>query len=430
MKYRIQTLGCKVNQFETQALETMLQARGVTPAGESESADVVIVNTCAVTAESGRKSRQAIRRIEGENPGAVVAVCGCYAQISPDDVAALGVAVVHGSGDKAKFADDILAALSDKKTETVEYTDDPFARRVMEELPGGAVDGRTRAMLKIEDGCVNFCTYCVIPYARGRVRSLPPERCAAQARELAAEGFRELVVTGIEIASYGKDLTPPCTLADAIEAIAAASGDMRIRLGSLEPTVVTPDFCQRLAATGKVCDHFHLSLQSGCDRTLKNMNRKYDSARFYESVTLLREAFPDCGLTCDLIVGFPGETEEDHRASLDFIRKCGFSAVHVFPYSKRPGTKAAELPGHLPNAVKAARAAEAQTVADATETEYLQSCVGKTLSVLFEREEDELSIGHAANYTQVCVHKGHLRKLVENVKISGIIDKMLVGKIV
>ena len=220
MKYKIQTLGCKVNQFETQALETMLKARGVVPAGESESADVVIVNTCAVTAESGRKSRQAIRRIEGENPGAVVAVCGCYAQISPDDVAALGVAVVHGSGDKAKFADDILAALCEKKT--VEYTDDPFSRRVMEELPGGAVDGRTRAMLKIEDGCVNFCTYCVIPYARGRVRSLPPERCSAQAGELSAEGFRELVVTGIEIASYGKDLEPTCTLADAIEAIAGA----------------------------------------------------------------------------------------------------------------------------------------------------------------------------------------------------------------
>ena len=428
MKYKIQTLGCKVNQFETQALETMLKARGVVPAGESESADVVIVNTCAVTAESGRKSRQAIRRIEGENPGAVVAVCGCYAQISPDDVAALGVAVVHGSGDKAKFADDILAALCEKKT--VEYTDDPFSRRVMEELPGGAVDGRTRAMLKIEDGCVNFCTYCVIPYARGRVRSLPPERCSAQAGELAAEGFRELVVTGIEIASYGKDLEPTCTLADAIEAIAGASGEMRIRLGSLEPTVVTEDFCQRLKATGKVCDHFHLSLQSGCDRTLKNMNRKYDTARFYESVRLLREAFPDCGLTCDLIVGFPGETEEDHRASIDFIRKCGFSAVHVFPYSKRPGTKAADMPGHLPNAVNAARASDAQTVADEAETEYLRACVGKTLPVLFEREEDELSIGHASNYTQVCVHKGHLRKLVENVKITGIIDKMLVGKIV
>ena len=167
----------------------LVRSGGVVPAGESESADVVIVNTCAVTAESGRKSRQAIRRIEGENPGAVVAVCGCYAQISPDDVAALGVAVVHGSGDKTKFADDILAALCEKKT--VEYTDDPFSRRVMEELPGGAVDGRTRAMLKIEDGCVNFCTYCVIPYARGRVRSLPPERCSAQAGELSAEGFRE-----------------------------------------------------------------------------------------------------------------------------------------------------------------------------------------------------------------------------------------------
>ena len=416
------TLGCRLNAYETEAMRELSAAAGLDNA--------VIVNTCAVTAESGRKSRQAIRRIEGENPGAVVAVCGCYAQISPDDVAALGVAVVHGSGDKAKFADDILAALSDKKTETVAYTDDPFARRVMEELPGGAVDGRTRAMLKIEDGCVNFCTYCVIPYARGRVRSLPPERCAAQAAELAQQGFRELVVTGIEIASYGRDLAPQCALADAVEAIAAASGEMRIRLGSLEPTVVTPEFCRRLRATGKVCDHFHLSLQSGCDRTLKAMNRKYDTARFYESVCALREAFPDCGLTADLIVGFPGETEEDHRASLDFIRRCGFSAVHVFPYSKRPGTRAAEMPGHLPNAAKAQRANEAQTVADETETAYLASCVGKTLSVLFEREEEDLSIGHAANYTQVCVHKGHLRKLVENVKITGIIDKMLVGKIV
>lgn len=428
MNYKIQTLGCKVNQFETQALETMLRQRGLSPADEHEPADVVIVNTCAVTAESGRKSRQAIRHIAGENPGAVVAVCGCYAQISPDEVAALGASVVHGSGDKARFADDILAALREKGHYA--YTDDPFARRVMEELPGGAVDGRTRAMLKIEDGCVNFCTYCVIPYARGRVRSLPPARCAAQAAALAGQGFHELVVTGIEIASYGRDLTPPSTLPDAIETIAAASGEMRIRLGSLEPTVVTPEFCRRLRDAGKVCDHFHLSLQSGCDRALKAMNRKYDTARFYAAVCALREAFPGCGLTADLIVGFPGETEEDHRATLDFLRRCAFSAVHVFPYSRRPGTKAAEMPGQLPNAVKARRASEAQTVANETETDYLESCIGRTLSVLFEREEDDVSVGHASNYVQVCVHKGHLRKLVENVKITGRIDKMLVGKIV
>lgn len=428
MKYKIQTLGCKVNQFETQALETMLQTRGLTPAGKDEPADVVIVNTCAVTAESGRKSRQAIRRLEGENPGALVAVCGCYSQIAADDVAALGVSVVHGSGDKGRFADDIAAALRERKT--IEYTDDPFARRVMEELPGGAVDGRTRAMLKIEDGCVNFCTYCVIPYTRGRVRSLPPERCAAQARALAEQGFRELVVTGIEIASYGKDLEPQYSLVDAVEAIAAASGEMRIHLGSLEPTVVTEDFCRRLKATGKVCDHFHLSLQSGCDETLNAMNRKYDTARFYESVCLLREAFPGCGITADVIAGFPGETEENHRNTLAFLKKCGFSAIHVFPYSKRPGTKAADMPGHLPNAVKARRAAEVQAVADEMEEAYLSSCVGRTLSVLFEREDGDMSIGHADNYTQVCVHKGHLRKLVENVKITGIIDKMLVGKIV
>jgi len=428
MKYKIQTLGCKVNQFETQALETMLQTRGLTPAGEGETVDVVVVNTCAVTAESGRKSRQAVRHLENENPGALVAVCGCYAQIAADDVATLGVSVVHGSGDKERFADDILAALREKKT--IEFTDDPFDRRVMEELPGGAVDGRTRAMLKIEDGCVNFCSYCVIPYARGRVRSLPPVRCAAQTEKLAGKGFRELVVTGIEIASYGRDLEPTCTLADAVEAIARASGDMRVRLGSLEPTVVTEDFCERLKATGKVCDHFHLSLQSGCDETLKAMNRKYDTARFYESVCLLREHFPDCGITADVIAGFPGETEENHSSTLAFLKKCGFSAIHVFPYSKRPGTKAAEMPDHLPNAVKVRRAAEVQAVADETEEAYLQSCVGKTLSVLFEREDGEMSIGHADNYTTVCVHKGHLRKLVENVKITGIINKMLVGKIV
>lgn len=428
MKYKIATLGCKVNQFETQALETMLNSRGFELALNDEKSDLVIVNTCAVTAESGRKSRQTIRKLKGENPEAIVAVCGCFSQLSPDEVAELGADVVHGSGDKERFAEDIEKALLEKQK--IEWADDPFARKIMEELPSGAVDGRTRAMLKIQDGCTNFCTYCIIPYTRGRVRSLPPERCAAQTEELTSRGFRELVITGIEIASYGRDLEPKCSLADAIEACAEKAGDMRLRLGSLEPTVITEDFVIRLKATGKVCDHFHLSLQSGSDEILRNMNRKYDTARFFEAVQLLREYFPNCGMTADLIVGFPGETDENHAQTLAFIRKCGFSAMHVFPYSKRPGTKASEMEGQLSNAVKAKRASEAQKTALEMENEYLKACIGRKMSVLFETEKDGVSIGHAANYAQVCVNNGHLRKIVENVEITGVLDKMLVGKLV
>ncbi|MGI5984677.1 MAG: radical SAM protein, partial [Oscillospiraceae bacterium] len=212
--------------------------------------------------------------------------------------------------------------------------------------------------------------------------------------------------------------------------IAEKAGEMRIRLGSLEPTVVTEDFCARLKKTGKLCDHFHLSLQSGCDETLRMMNRKYDTAKFFESVQLLRRYFPDCGLTADLIVGFPGETEEQHRETLEFIRKCGFSSMHIFPYSKRPGTKAAEMGGQLSNAVKAKRAAQAQDAASEMENAFLKSCIGKNLQVLFETEHEGMSVGHAANYAQVCVNNGHLHNLVENVKITGILDKMLVGKLV
>lgn len=425
MKYKAVTLGCKVNQFETQALESMLRERGMEPAGENETADVVIINTCAVTAESGRKSRQAIRHIIAENSGAVAAVCGCYSQLSPEDVEALGVAVVHGSGDKEKFANDIISAVQEKKKS--EFIDDPFFRRGFEELHPGAVEGRTRAMLKIQDGCVNFCSYCIIPYTRGRLRSLPPERCAAQTAELARDGYREMVVTGIEVASYGRDLEPKKTLADAIEAIAGQAGDMRIRLGSLEPTVITEDFCQRLAATGKLCNHFHLSLQSGSDSVLWRMNRKYDTARFYEATELLRRYFPNCGLTADLITGFPGETEEEHRETLEFIKKCRFSSMHIFPYSIRPGTKAAQMTPQLTAAVKSARAAEAQKVADRMEQEFLLSCVGMTLPVLFETEHGGMSVGHAPNYAQVCIQEGQLHGLVKYVQITGVSGEMLVG---
>jgi len=428
MKYKITTLGCKVNQFETQALEKLLAEKGLVPASEEERADLVIVNTCAVTAESGRKSRQALRRMMGENPGAVSAVCGCFSQLSPEQVKELGADVVHGSGEKKLFCEDILRALNEKQS--IVYTDDPFKRREFEELEGGAVDGRTRATLKIQDGCVNFCTYCIIPYTRGRLRSLPPERCAALTHSLAEQGFKELVLTGIEIASYGRDLEENIGLIDAVESVCAASGDMRVRLGSLEPTVITEDFCRRLSETGKVCGHFHLSLQSGCDAILAAMNRKYDTARFYEATELLRKYFPDCGLTADLIVGFPGETEQQHQATLDFIRKCRFTSMHIFPYSRRPGTKAASMDGQLTKEVKAKRAAQAQEAANEMEHDYLLSRIGKTERVIFESEHDGLSIGHAPNYTHVGVRQKQLRGFVENVKITGLEGKMLVGCVI
>jgi len=428
MKYAIATLGCKVNQYETQAMETLLQARGHTPTAAGD-ADAVIVNTCAVTAESGRKSRQAIRRLQGANPGAVTAVCGCFSQVEPADVRALGADVVFGSGDRALFVEAIERAVAQRGV-IAENLDDPFKRRTFEKLPAGALDGRARAYLKIQDGCDNFCTYCVIPYARGRVRSLPAAEAADQARELAGQGFAELVITGIEIASYGKDFHDGTTLADAVEAIAAAAPGLRLRLGSLEPTAVTEDFCRRLAATGKLCRHFHLSLQSGSDGVLRRMNRKYDTAGFLHAAELLRESFPGCALTADLITGFPGETEAEHRETLDFLRRCAFASMHVFPYSARPGTKAAAMAGQLSRAEKERRAAQARAVAEEGREAYLRAQVGQTLPVIFETVRGGLARGHADNYCPVSVPAPAPRGVVINVEIQGVSGQMLVGNMI
>ena len=412
MKYIIATLGCKVNQYETQAMEAVLAAHGHRRAEKGESADAVIVNSCAVTAESGRKTRQTIRRLSEENPGAVIAVGGCYSQLEPEKVRQLGAKVVFGAADRLKFVEAVEKAAAEGEEEL--WIDKPFERRVFEELRAGAVDGRTRAMLKIQDGCHNFCSYCIIPYTRGRLRSLPLEKAAAESARLAAEGFRELVLTGIEVASYGVDLPGKPGLADVVSAVAAASGEMRIRLGALEPTVVTEEFCEKAAATGKLCPHFHLSLQSGCDKTLRAMNRKYDT-------------FPGCALTGDLITGFPGETEEDHAETLAFIEKCAFADLHVFPYSRRPGTKADAMPGQCSAAVKSRRAAEASAVAAATRARYLDAQIGRSLTVLFESGEGEGSLGHSENYLLVRVPAPGLHGQVKTVKITGVSQGELVG---
>ena len=427
MKYIITTLGCKVNQYETQAMEAMLQADGHEPAAPGELADAVIVNTCAVTAESGRKSRQAIRRLRDENPGAVVAVSGCYSQLSPEESAEIGANVIFGTNDRQGFVRAVEKAA--EQGEDSREIDAPFRRRDFELLPAGAVAGRTRAMLKIQDGCVNFCSYCIIPYTRGRLRSLPPEDAARETRRIRDEGYREIVLTGIEVASYGFDLPGKPGLADVIEVVAANAGDMRIRLGSLEPTVITEDFCRRVKATGKLCRHFHLSLQSGCDRTLRAMNRKYDTAAFFAVTERLRSYFPGCALTTDLITGFPGETDADQAETLRFIERCAFADMHIFPYSRRPGTPADKLPEQCPNALKARRAHEAQAVAAKMHRAFLEQSVGETLPVLFETSEGG-SLGHSDTYQLVKVAERDLRGEVRNVRITGVESDRLIGELI
>ena len=407
----------------------MLRERGHESVSPGEVADVVIVNTCAVTAESGRKSRQVIRRLRDENPGAVVAVSGCWSQISPDDAAALGAGIIFGTGDRRGFIDAIEKA--GQGGSPVRGLDDPFRRREFEQLPAGAVSGRTRAMLKVQDGCVNFCSYCIIPYTRGRLRSLPVRDAAAETARIASEGYMELVITGIEVASYGFDLPDRPNLADLICACAENSGEMRIRLGSLEPTVVTEEFCRRLADTNKLCRHFHLSLQSGCDRTLKAMNRKYNTEEFFTAVSLLRKYFPGCGLTCDLITGFPGETDEDFRDTLAFIRRCGFSAMHIFPYSRRPGTPADSMPEQCTQTLKARRASAAQQVCEQMHREYLESSIGQIVAVLFETEDEASGTctGHSDTYVLVTAAGHSLRGKILDVRITGTAGEGLVGEL-
>ena len=427
MRIAIYTLGCKVNQYETQAMEQELLRRGHELVPFEEEADGYIVNTCSVTAVSDKKSRQMIRRCKKRNPAAVVAACGCYVQTHPDEAAGLDIDLIAGTGDRMAFLDLFEQAAGEKQPLTL--LDDALRRREFEVLPAGGMAERTRAMLKVEDGCVNFCTYCIIPYARGPVRSLPKAAAVAQTRRLREEGYRELVITGIEISGWGHDLKNGETLIDLLEAASKAAGDMRLRLGSLEPRTITEDFCRRAARLPNLCPHFHLSMQSGCDDTLRRMNRKYDTARFYESLSLLRQYFDRPAVTTDLITGFPGETEEEFAQTLAFIERCGFAAMHIFPYSVRPGTKAAAMPDQCTAAVKERRAARAAETAERMKQAYLRGCIGQTYPVLFEQEKNGLYVGHAPNYCQVGVRGEDLHNKIYGVRIVEVTEDMLTGEL-
>ena len=399
MKFGFYTLGCKVNQYETQAMEQFLTAMGHTVCDFGQVCDGYIINTCSVTAVADKKNRAVIRRCRRDNPNAVIGVCGCYTQHAPEAVEALGVDVLGGSAGREEFLRQMLACIEDRQPR--QTLDQALKRREFEILPAGGLEGRTRAMLKIQDGCVNFCTYCIIPYTRGPVRSAPAQWAVQQAKQLAEQGYRELVITGIEIASWGMDLPGKPALAQLVAQICQAVPDMRVRLGSLEPRIVTEDFCRQLQPLANLCPQFHLSLQSGCDSVLARMHRKYDTARYLESVALLNRFFPGCAVTTDMIVAFPGETQEEFAQSLTFIEKCGFADMHIFPYSRRPGTPADKMPGQHPNGVKEERSRKAIAVAETMSRQFRQAMVGSRQQVLFEQPEGAYFTGYTPNYVKV-----------------------------
>ena len=418
MKIGFYTLGCKVNQYETQAMEQLLTQQGHETGTVKDLCDAYIINTCSVTAVADKKNRAVIRRIQRDFPQAVLAVCGCYPQHAAASLEKMGIDVIGGSAQRQEFLEKVLEAVATKQKATV--LDAALRRRAFEVLPAGGLEGRTRAMLKVQDGCVNFCSYCIIPYTRGPVRSAPLELAVEQAKDLAKQGFREIIVTGIEIASWGVDLPGKPGLEVLLTAVCEAVPDLRVRLGSLEPRIINKAFCEKLSKLPNLCPQFHLSMQSGCDTVLARMKRKYDTDRYYKSVWLLNKYFPGCAVTTDMIVAFPGETEEEFEASLAFIQKCKFADMHIFPYSRRPGTPADKMPGQHPNAVKEDRSRRAIAVAEEMNRAYREAMIGTQQQILFEEEQNGLFVGHAPNYMKIYMKGEDLHNEIRTVLVEKI----------
>ena len=404
-------LGCKVNQYESEAIAELFQEKGYEIVGIDEEADVYVINTCTVTNFGDKKSRQLIRKVKRQNENAIVAVVGCYAQTAPQELMKVeGVNLVIGTKDRAQ----IVEMVENYKTENgVEnHVSDIMKERVFEPLSIQKLANRTRAYLKIQDGCSQYCSYCIIPYARGPIRSRDPQDVLAEVKRLAENGFKEVVLPGIHVASYGKD-RHDTSLLEILRQVHEVEGIERIRFSSIEPNVVTEEFAQAIADMPKVCDHFHLSLQSGCDKTLKEMNRKYDTEKYRQAAATLRKYLPEVALTTDIIAGFPGETEEDFQASYDFAKEIGFAKIHAFPYSPKRGTPAAARKDQLLNAVKAERSHRLIELSDKMADDFIQAYVGKEVEVLYERAIGEgIYEGHTTNYIKV---KGTSDKDLTNV---------------
>lgn len=401
----IYTLGCKVNQYESEAIGELLEKKGFTVCSADEPCDVYLINTCTVTAESDRKARQFIRRAHSHNPDAYLVVTGCLAQTDPQSIAAIdGVDFVCGNRQKLAVVDEIVRLYESGKK-------NPFPTVCSPSLDGAVFEpmairhfGRTRAYIKIEDGCENRCTYCIIPSARGAVRSKPMQDVLNEVRELTENGCREIVLTGIETASWGRDMEG-ADLAELLEAVDRIDGIGRVRLGSLDPSLMRPAFVERIATLASLAPHFHLSMQSGSDRVLARMKRKYNRTQALAAIRRLRAAIPGVQFTTDMIVGFPGETEEDFADTLDFARRARFLMIHVFPYSKRAGTPAADMPDQIPGTIKKQRVATLSALAADIRAELLQQAVaqGEPQQVLFESYEDGVATGHTPSFIEVRV---------------------------
>ena len=393
-------LGCKVNQYESEAIAELFAEKGYEIVGIDEKADVYVINTCTVTNFGDKKSRQLIRKVKRQNENAIVAVVGCYAQTAPKELMEIaGVNLVIGTKDRAQIVE--MVEQYDKANGVENHVSDIMKERVFEPLSIQKLANRTRAYLKIQDGCSQYCSYCIIPYARGPIRSREPQEVVAEVKRLAENGFKEVVLTGIHVASYGKDRRDT-SLLDILKQVHEVEGIERIRFSSIEPNVVTEEFAQTMAALPKVCDHFHLSLQSGCDKTLKEMNRKYDTEKYRQAAATLRKYLPKVALTTDIIVGFPGETEEDFKESYAFAEEIGFAKIHVFPYSPKRGTPAAARKDQLLNAVKSERSHTLIQLSDRMAADFLADAVGTDVEVLYERAVGEgIYEGHTTNYMKV-----------------------------
>ena len=427
MTFFIITLGCKVNQYESEVMAALLTANGYDKAADYASADICVINSCTVTATGDSKCRKYISRVRRENPSCIIVLCGCMPQAFSDSPEVFsGCDIVMGNTARADIVDALAEYLSER-SQLIRIS--PHVKdEAFEPMRLSSFDERTRAFVKIEDGCNRFCSYCIIPYARGRVRSKPLDILAKEVGELAANGFKEIVLVGINLSAYGQELG--LDIRDAVKAVCAVDGVERVRLGSIEPERMTRDILAELAAEPKFCPQFHLSLQSGCDATLKRMRRHYTASEYERIVADIRELFPDAAITTDVMVGFVGESEEEFRQSLAFCDKIGFARAHVFPYSVRRGTAAEKMDGHIDEHTKHVRAEIMIAHTSAKQREFMRAQVGKTVEVLVERCENGVSEGYTPNYTKVRISDSSLASGgIYSVKLTEAYDDCCVGSL-
>ena len=429
------TLGCKVNQADTASMEAIFKSAGYKVVGFNEDADVYLVNTCVVTNTGQRKSRQIINRAVRHNPMALTVVTGCYPQTAPDEVRAIdGVDVIIGNQERARIVELVEQALTSKRDDILDNVQKMTVDTRFEELGAGTETNKTRAFLKIQEGCNQYCTYCIIPFARGPLRSRSLESIKEEITKLVAAGYKEVVLIGIHLGCYGKELAKDgvkLSLYDAVEAALSVPGVERLRLGSLESVEVETRLMELMAKEPRLCHHLHLPLQSGCDKVLKAMHRPYDTARFAELLKEIRSYVPDVAITTDIIVGFPGETEEDFEETLAFARSCGFAKMHIFPYSKRKGTPAEKMPNQVEEQVKQECAARLSELDKEMQHEAMTYWIGKDVTVQFEQPVDDNHVeGLCGAYMRVVVEGGQeLCDQIRTVHIVGVEDDYLVGKL-